>query len=415
MTGHSTPSSLVEGLAQASPADRAERPEGTGVAITAPSSQGLRSQELPSQELPRGTQRDRAADVDRALKDLGERSEYSTKLIPIGALHPNSRQPREHFCEEALDSLARSIRQNGLLHPILVRRSKEQGEGFEIIAGERRWRAAKKAGLAEVPVMVRDISSAQALELALLENLQREDLSPLELAKGYRQALSDHGLSQESLARSLGKSRSQIANTIRLLNLPANVQGMIQDGPLTAGHARALLSAERPEDLARLVAEKGLSVRDTEELALDPAKRRRAKRPASSGTSRGDTVDPVLSNLLGQKVTISFRGHCGALTIRFDDLEELATLVKRLKASAEGLPAGQGQVGPVSPSPSGPASGLQAVPGDPGFQRIRPAPGQANGTASGHGSVRPLARDEAAYGPRLERAPAAARRGSSSS
>jgi ParB family chromosome partitioning protein len=301
------------------------------------------------------------------------------------------------------------------LHPILVRKSPERGEGFEIIAGERRWRAAKKAGLADVPVMIRDISSAQALEFALLENLQREDLSPLELAKGYRQALSGHGLSQESLAQSLGKSRSHIANTIRLLNLPANVQEMIQDGPLTAGHARALLTAERPEDLARLVAEHGLSVRDTEELALGPAKRRRAKRPADPGTSRGDTVDPVLSNLLGQKVTISFRGHRGALTIQFDDLEELSALVRRLKAVAEDGPVGAEQPGREGPNPSGPAAGVPVGQEDPGIQLISAELSPANGMTRGQGSVRPMAWDEAAYGPPPGDAPASIRRSSSHS
>lgn len=188
-------------------------------------------------------------------------------ILPIEEVHPNKGQPRKTFKTEELAELTDSVRQHGVLQPLLVRK---KGTGYEIVAGERRYQAAKAAGLTEVPVIVRDISDEDVFELALIENLQRSDLTPLEEARGYRQLLDEKGLTQEELAKVLSKSRSTIANTLRLLDLPAEVQELVEDGRLTAGHARAILAVPGEENriaLAEKVVKEHLSVRQTESLA----------------------------------------------------------------------------------------------------------------------------------------------------
>ena len=187
--------------------------------------------------------------------------------LSISKIQPNKDQPRKTFDEQELQELADSISQNGILQPLLVR---PKGSGYEIVAGERRYQAAKLAGLTEVPVVIREISDADVFKLALIENLQRSDLSPLEEARGYRQLIDSQGLTQEELAHALSKSRSTITNTLRLLDLPGEVQGLLEDGSITAGHARAILAVPSEEGRIRLaekVAEEHLSVRQTESLA----------------------------------------------------------------------------------------------------------------------------------------------------
>ena len=266
----------------------------------------------------------------------GNEAQTGVILIPVENLHANPLQPRQHIGEEGLEALACSIAENGLLQPIIVREDSDQAGEFEIVAGERRWRATKRAGLGQIPAIVLNLSDAQALELGLLENVQREDLTALELAKGYQRLMSDFGHSQESLARKLGKSRSHIANTLRLLNLPPRTQEMLQDGRLSAGHGRALLTAERPEALASLVVARGLSVRETEDLVQRRDATHALPEIAKKAASSEPAVDPVLSALFGQKVTVSYHGQRGMLTIHFNGLEGLSRLVKRLKAALTG-------------------------------------------------------------------------------
>ena len=257
-------------------------------------------------------------------------------IVPVESLYANPLQPRQHIGEEGLEALACSIAENGILQPIIVRENSHKPGDFEIVAGERRWRACKLAGLGRIPAIVLELSDSQALELGLLENVQREDLTALDLAKGYQRLISDFGHSQESMARKLGKSRSHIANTLRLLNLPPRTQEMLQDGRLSAGHGRALLTAEQPEELASLVVARGLSVRETEDFARRRGATPVAPKSANTAPSSEPAVDPVLSALFGNKVTVSYRGQRGMLTIQFNGLEELSRLVKRLKAALTG-------------------------------------------------------------------------------
>jgi ParB family transcriptional regulator, chromosome partitioning protein len=253
------------------------------------------------------------------------------KIIPIELLTPSPLQPRHRFEEDELEALAASIRENGIVQPILVR-PKAAGEGYEIVAGERRWRAAQQAQLHEVPIVIRALDDRQALELSLVENIQRRDLNPIEEADGYRRLIEEFGHSAEELARHLGRSRSHVANMLRLLTLPAAVKAMVEEGALSAGHARALLNAPQLEELARRVVAQGLSVRETERLAND------AKRPAAQGRSRtavvksADTLalERKLGLLLGLAVKIEEQGEGGRLVLLYKSLEQLDELVRRL-------------------------------------------------------------------------------------
>jgi len=273
--------------------------------------------------------------VTRPTGSANPESEARTRvmLIPVENLHANPLQPRQNIGEERLEELSRSIVENGLLQPIIVREISDKAGEYEIVAGERRWHAIKRAGLGQIPAIVLNLSDAQALELGLLENVQREDLTALELAKGYQRLMSDFGHSQESLARKLGKSRSHTANTLRLLKLPLSTQEMLQDGRLSAGHGRALLTAERPEVLASLVVARGLSVRETEGLVQRRGAAHALPKFADKVKSSEPAVDPVLSTLFGHKVTVSYHGQRGILTIHFNGLGGLSRLVKRLKTA----------------------------------------------------------------------------------
>jgi ParB family chromosome partitioning protein len=265
-----------------------------------------------------------------------------SKMVPIELVHPGPFQPRHNFDDEQLNALADSIRQNGILQPILVRRHPQTANAFEIVAGERRWRAAQLARLHEVPVIIRELGDREALELAIVENVQRQDLSPLEEAEGYRRLLDEFGNTQEDLASHVGKSRSHIANTLRLLNLPDGVKILLEQGKLTAGHARALLNATDPLGLAERVVAKGLNVRQAERLVQDE-KTPRSGRPGAARPGEGGTpasslakdpdtlaLERDLSGLLGLKVSISFQGQGGSLTIHYQTLEQLDDVLQRL-------------------------------------------------------------------------------------
>jgi ParB family chromosome partitioning protein len=258
-----------------------------------------------------------------------------SKMVPIELVHPGPFQPRHNFDDEQLQSLAESIRANGILQPILVRRHPQTPNAFEIVAGERRWRAAQIAQLHEVPVLIRELGDREALELAIVENVQRQDLSALEEAEGYRRLLEEFGNTQEDLARHVGKSRSHIANTLRLLNLPEGVKLLLEQGRLTAGHARALLNAGDPMALAEKVVAKGLNVRQAERLvqgARVPAAKVSAVAKPATPVKDADTaaLERDLSALLGLKVTISFQGQGGSLTIHYQTLEQLDDVLQRL-------------------------------------------------------------------------------------
>ncbi|MBV8130900.1 MAG: ParB/RepB/Spo0J family partition protein [Alphaproteobacteria bacterium] len=253
------------------------------------------------------------------------------RLVPIERIRPGALQPRRRFAEAELEALAQSIREKGILQPLLVRSLTAQETDFELIAGERRWRAAQRVGLHEVPIIIRQISDSEALEIALIENLQREDLSPLEEAEAYRRLIDELGRTQASLAEALGKSRSHIANTVRLLSLPAPVRHRLDEGELSAGHARALLAAADPVALAEEVVRRGLNVRATERLV----QRRATAPPAKRRPRDPDTValERELGALLGLRVTLEPKKRGGALTLHYSSLDQLDRVLRLLRTS----------------------------------------------------------------------------------
>jgi ParB family chromosome partitioning protein len=260
--------------------------------------------------------------------------------LPVAFLRPGKFQPRRHFDEAALEELASSIRHHGLLQPILVRPVADAADTYEIIAGERRWRAAQRASLHDVPVIVQTLTDTQALEIALVENLQRQDLSALEEAEGYKRLMDEFGHSHGELGDLVGKSRSHVANMLRLLALPDGVKEMIQSGALSAGHARALLTAPDPEALAKTAAERGLSVRDTERLAnlAKDTRKPAAKlvlKPVTGGKPKGKHADLLalerdLAERLGLRVTIDGAGAAGVLTIAYQSIDQLDAILEKL-------------------------------------------------------------------------------------
>ncbi|MBX6322770.1 MAG: ParB/RepB/Spo0J family partition protein [Rhodospirillaceae bacterium] len=256
------------------------------------------------------------------------------RAVPIETLHPGAFQPRRRFDEAEIESLAESIRANGVLQPILVRRHPRLPNAYEIVAGERRWRAAQRAGLHEVPIILRAIADAEAVELALVENIQRQDLNALEEGEGYRRLIEEFGNTQEVLARRVGKSRSHVANTLRLLGLPEPVKRMLEDGRLTAGHARALLGAKDPAAIAERVVARGLNVRQTE--ALVKAERAGAKPSAPPPAKDANTLalERELAASLGLRVVLSHGPKGGTLTLHYRTLDQLDALIARLKAAA---------------------------------------------------------------------------------
>ncbi len=257
------------------------------------------------------------------------------RMIPIEFLMPNPHNPRRHFDEAELSELAQSIRKHGVVQPVVVRPAAERGR-FEIIAGERRWRAAQRAELIEVPVIIRQVNDREALELAIVENVQRADLNPVEEAMGYQQLVDEHNYTQADLGQIIGKSRSHVANTLRLLKLPAAIRDMIVDGSLSAGHARTLVTAEDPAGLAKRIIEGGLSVRQAEALAQQPAEANDNPR-ASGGAKEKDADTLALEKLLtdssGLKVVINHKEKGGEVRIAYRTLEQLDELCRRLQAS----------------------------------------------------------------------------------
>jgi ParB family chromosome partitioning protein len=277
------------------------------------------------------------------MGDVGAESPASDRAqklpprkIPIEHLKPNPRNPRRIFADTELDELSQSIRERGIIQPIVVRSAKDGAQSFEIIAGERRWRASQRAGLHEVPIVVLEVTDAEALELAIIENIQRADLNPLEEAAGYQALASQYSHSQDDIAHIVGKSRSHVANTLRLLKLPDSVKTYINQGKLTAGHARALINQTDPEGVARDIVEKGLNVREAEKLRQDNAKAAGKKTKKSSAKAMKDAniaaLERQLSDALGLVVEINDRGRAGgSLGIRYRTLEQLDEVVRRLQ------------------------------------------------------------------------------------
>ena len=277
------------------------------------------------------------ADVGPA-EEAPRRAPPSEASVPIDRIRANPNQPRRDFDERELDELAASIREKGVIQPLILRPHPIEPETWEIVAGERRWRAAQRAGIHALPAVVRSLDDTEVLELAIIENVQRTDLNPLEEALGYRQLMDRFGHTQERLGEAVGKSRSHIANLLRLLTLPEPVLDLVRTGSLTAGHARALVTAPAPEALARQVVEKGLSVRQTEQLARaataapSPASSGSAPRPAPAKDADTRALEEDLTAALRLKVTIDHRpgGKSGELRIRYSSLEELDGLCQLL-------------------------------------------------------------------------------------
>ncbi|HUI98391.1 MAG TPA: ParB/RepB/Spo0J family partition protein [Xanthobacteraceae bacterium] len=257
------------------------------------------------------------------------------RRVPIAFLKPNPRNPRRVFSDAELGELAASIRERGIIQPIVVRTVHGTTDSFEIIAGERRWRAAQRAGLHDVPIIVHEASDAEALELAIIENVQRADLNPLEEAMGYQALIDAYKYSQDEIAKTVGKSRSHVANTLRLLKLPDAVKAYINDGKLSAGHARALIGLPDPESIAREIVARGLNVRDVEQLAHERASA--AGKPKKKKHLRaGKDVDTLavekrLSDALGLTVMIETRGEGGTVQIKYRDLDQLDDVIRRLE------------------------------------------------------------------------------------
>ena len=250
--------------------------------------------------------------------------------VPIGAISVNPYQPRDVFNEDALNSLSLSIREVGVLQPVLIRR--KTSDTFELIAGERRWRAAKRAGMETIPAIVRDVEDLTSLEHALVENLHRQDLGPLEEAAAYQQLIDDFQLSQESVAKRVGKSRPTIANALRLLQLPSSVQGFLMDGRLTAGHARALLglpSRQEQDQLANRIIEENLTVREIEKIVRDGtlATKDTKRRPANKSVAELE-VERILSELLSTRVGVKIGNRRGKITIDFADSDDLSRILE---------------------------------------------------------------------------------------
>jgi ParB family chromosome partitioning protein len=254
------------------------------------------------------------------------------RRVPIEYLRPNPRNPRRNYSDAELDELAASIKERGIIQPVVVRSVRGAKDAYEIIAGERRWRAAQRAALHEIPIVPFEASDSEALELAIIENVQRTDLNPLEEAGGYQALASEYGHSHEDIAKIVGKSRSHVTNTLRLLKLPEPVKAYIHAGKISAGAARMLIGAADPEEMAREIVDRGLNVRQVEALAKD--------RAAGSGKAvkkrvvkNADTIalERRLSNTLGLTVTVDHRSKGGVLHIHYRSLDQLEEVLRRLE------------------------------------------------------------------------------------
>jgi len=259
------------------------------------------------------------------------------RKVPIEFLKPNPRNPRREFADSDLRELADSIKQHGVIQPIVVRPVRGTQDRFEIVAGERRWRASQIAGLHEVPVVPVDVSDSDALELAIIENVQREDLNAMEEAQGYHALASEFKRSQDEIAKIIGKSRSHVANMMRLTKLPAEVQAYIAKGQLSAGHARALIGVPDPLAVAKRIVEEGLNVRQAEALAhVEGVPARKQQKPRSGKAKDADTraLEKRVSDALGLAVSIDHRDSAGTVHIRYRDLDQLDEVVRRLEAKS---------------------------------------------------------------------------------
>lgn len=276
------------------------------------------------------------ADVTPQIETDAAQPRSPDRMVPIERIVPNPNQPRRQFTSSQLEDLANSIRAKGVIQPLIVRRQPEGGENYEIVAGERRWRAAQMAQLHELPVLIRDFDDTEVLEVAIIENIQRADLNAIEEAAGFRQLMDKFGHTQERLAEALGKSRSHIANLLRLLNLPDEVQDMVVEGKLSAGHARAVVTSDSPIELAHTIADRGLSVREAERLAkgITAPKAPAAAPVRRSGEKDADTkaLEGELSAALGMKITIDHATgqEGGTMTIRYATFDQLDDLCGRL-------------------------------------------------------------------------------------
>ena len=258
------------------------------------------------------------------------------RRVPVEFLRPSARNPRRNFAEDELEELAASVRERGILQPIIVRSLAGMADAYEIIAGERRWRAAQRAGLHDVPVLLVEADDREALEIAIVENVQRADLNAIEEAAGYERLIAEFSYTQNDLARVIGKSRSHVANTLRLSRLPESVRRMVSEGSVSAGHARALLSVSEPERMARRIVEEGLSVRDIERVVQDEA---RGETKSASGKPKPEkdpdtrAVEKALEEVLGLSVAIRHRASGGGeMVIGYKTLEQLEALCRRLRA-----------------------------------------------------------------------------------
>ena len=265
--------------------------------------------------------------TDNSVEDLSVTSgAVKVKLIDI---EPNREQPRKQFDEGALNDLAESISQHGILQPLLVR---PMNDGtYQLVAGERRWRASRIAGLTEVPVVIKDLTDSQVAELALVENLQRENLNPMETANGFKDLSDKYGYTQEEISKIIGCSRSAVANALRLLSLPAEIQDMVSDGSISSGHAKAILSVEDKEyqlQLAKLVVKEGLSVRETERLARKANASESTGKRAKKRNPYYDEVELALSEVLKRKVKVTKSSKKGSIEIEFFDDKDLKKLIK---------------------------------------------------------------------------------------
>jgi len=254
------------------------------------------------------------------------------RRVPIEYLRPNPRNPRRNFSDAELDELAASIKERGIIQPVVVRPVRGAKDAYEIIAGERRWRAAQRAALHEIPIVPFEASDSEALELAIIENVQRTDLNPLEEAGGYQALASEYGHSHEDIAKIVGKSRSHVTNTLRLLKLPEPVKAYIHAGKISAGAARMLIGAADPEEMAREIVDRGLNVRQVEALAKDraPGSGKAVKKRA---VKNADTIalERRVSNTLGLTVTVDHRSKGGVLHIHYRNLDQLEEVLRRLE------------------------------------------------------------------------------------
>lgn len=264
--------------------------------------------------------------------------ETSSNILPVDKLKSGVFQPRHNFNEQALEDLATSIKANGIMQPLLVRFTSDEGM-YEIVAGERRWQAAKKAGLKTVPVIIKEIPDSQALELALVENIQRESLTPLEEAKGYKQLIEDFGHTQEQLAKTVGKSRSHIANLMRLLSLPLEVKTLLDEGKISMGHARALVGSEHAAEIAKKAAEQSLNVRQVERLVklngLEPGKYQEKSYRIAQKDSEILELEQILTQNIGLKVSIKETGNNrGEVVIKYNNASEMDGIIRKISGDS---------------------------------------------------------------------------------